>query len=119
MIVSSEIIDDRIIDGVRVVEMRFVDEAGRACYCSQQVEEKEDCVAMMLALLPVMEKQFAELAKITELPPISPIPEVRPALAGMTGEGPPKLDAPDGETYLDVTEIWLRRDGKWKRRGKS
>ena len=37
----------------------------------------------------------------------------------LTGDVAPKLDAPDGQTYVDVSEIWVRRDGKWKRKGKA
>ena len=117
-IISSEVIDDRVINGVRVVEMRFVDEAGRACYCSQQAEPTEDVAATMLARVPAMEAQFVELAK-SQIQPVVPDTVPAPIHADLFGEGPPNVEAPDGLTYLDMTEIWERRDGKWKRRGKS
>lgn len=109
-VVSSEIVDDRIIDGVRRIEERYVDELGRASYCSRTVgltTRTDELIALIDARKLVIEDNLAELDAIP--PPLPEQPDV------VFGQGVPNFRAAEGQFYLDTDafDLYVRLGGAW------
>lgn len=108
-VVSAEITDDRIIDGIRRIEERYVDDKGRVCYCSRVVgkDDKENDIRSMIDMRKtVIESKFAELDAIPA--PSQEQPDVH------IGQGVPSTQlAEEIKYYLDETsgDLYAREAG--------
>lgn len=106
-IVSSEIIDDRIIGGKRVIEERHVDDKGRTSYCSYSPTKNDDPTAILMTRKTAIEANYAEMDAIPK--PLPDQPEV------LVAAGVPDFDAPDGQFYYDSEngDLYVRSGGTW------
>lgn len=110
MIVSTDITDDRIINGIRRIEERYVDEQGRVCFCSRTIGmdvQETDIHSMMQSHKAVIESNFAD---IDAMPPLLPDqPNV------ILGQGAPSFEAAEGQFYLDTDtfDLYVRSGGVW------
>ncbi len=110
MIVSSEIIDDCVVNGVRRIEERHVDELGRASYCSRTVSESttddeitSDMLARRAEIVAAYEQLDSTPAQIPDQPSV------------LLGEGAPTMLAEEGQFYLDTVSfnLYVFLGGTW------